>query len=171
MNNTQKKMVLIGAALMLLSCPTPSTAAFCPSVRSSSLGEIPQLKHHKLDVSNCKNVPDWLKENVARPATLSKVEFDQMKTVLQKSLTRYNFNNQSNSNFQIKSLYGVQCLPYIDEKGRKQIWINGFCGNDAIHQNPETEIIMAFDGGPCFFNSLIRAGSSKPVSIGIHGFA
>ena len=175
MNNTQKKMVLIGAALMLLSYSNPSTAAFCPVVRpcvkSPSLGEILQINYYRLDINNCKNVPNWLKESVASPATLSNEEFEQMKTVLQKSLTRYNLKNRSNSNIQIKGLYGVQCLPYIDKEGRKQIWINGFCGDDTMRQNPATEIIMVFDGGSCFFNSTIRMGSSKRASISIHGFA
>ena len=175
MNNMQKKMVLIGGALMLLSYSTPSTAAFYPEiqpcVKSPALGETLQLNYYKLDISNCKNVPNWLKENVASSATFSDEEFEQMKTVLHKSLMRYNLKNRSNSNFQIKGLYGVQCLPYIDKKGRRQIWINGFCGNDAMHQNPAIEIIMAFDGGPCFFNATIRTGSSKLASIGIHGFA
>ena len=175
MNNTQKKTVLIGGVLMLMAYSTPSTAAFYSAAwhcfKSPALGEILQLNYYRLDISNCKNIPNWLKGNVASPATLSNEEFEQMKTVLQKSLTRYNLKNRCNSNFQIKGLYGVQCLPYIDKKGRRQIWINGFCGNDAMHQNPAIEIIMAFDGGPCFFNSTIRMGSSKLASIDIHGFA
>ena len=175
MNNTQKKKVLIGATLMLLNHHNSSTAAFCPAVRacvkSPSQGEILQLNYYRLDISNCKNVPNWLKENIATPTTLSNEEFERVKTVLQKSLTRNNLKNRSSFNVQIKGLYGVQCLPYIDKKGRKQTWINGFCGDDAMHQNPANEIIMAFDGGPCFFNSTIRIDSGKLVSIGIHGFA
>ena len=175
MNNTQKKMILIGVMLMLLSYSTLSTAAFnpvvMPFIKSPALGEKFQLNYYRLNLSNSKNISGWLGENVASPATLSNEEFEQMKTLLQKSITRYNRKARGNPDFLIKGLYGVQYLPYIDKKGQKQIWINGFCGDDAKPQNPAIEVIFAFDGGPNFFNATIRAGSSKLVSVGIHGFA
>ena len=175
MNNTQKKMMLIGGILMLLSYSTLSTTALNrvvrPHIDRPTLGEEFQLNYYILNLGNSKNISNWLGGNVASPATLNNEEFVQMKIVLQKSITRYNRKARGNPDFLIKGLYGVQYLPYIDKKGQKQIWINGFCGDDAKPQNPAIEVIFAFDGGSSFFNATIRAGSSKPVSVGIHGFA
>ena len=177
MNNLQKRLALVGAALALQIFPVLSTAAYAyypfvrPLFQISQSKEIPQLKYYRLDTSNCKDCVDWLNKQSARPATLSNEEFEQMKSVLQKSITRHNLKNQGNNNFQISGHYGVQYLPYIDKEGKKQIWINGFCVNDELYQKPKTEIIEAFDGGSCFFNALIRSGTKKSVPISIHGFA
>ena len=174
-NNMQKRLVLIAASAILLTCPTQSTGAFYSFVQrhyqNSQLGEMSQLKYYMLDVSVSKNCPEWLRANMVSPATLSNEEFELMKVVLQISITRYNLKIKGYSYFQITGQYGVQYLPYIDKKGRKQIWVNGFCAGDEMYQKPETVIAMVFDGGSCFFNTLIRAGSRKTVFIGIHGLA
>ena len=94
-----------------------------------------------------------------------------MKTVLQKSITRYNLKNQTNHDFQIIGQYGVQYMPYFDKKGRKQIRINGFCAGEEVYQKPANELVMVLDGGSCYFGTVIRAGSRKAVSIGTNGFA
>ncbi len=102
---------------MLLSYSSQSTAAFYPFVRphydNPQPGEMPQLKYYRLDMSNCKTCPDWLRASATGPATLNNEEFEQMKTVLQKSITRYN------PDFQIAGQYGVQwyVLPEPAEEG------------------------------------------------------
>ena len=175
MNILRKELVIIGAVLAFLGYPTPATAALrsfvWPHYKNPQPGNTPQLKYYRLELLNDDKSLAQAKKDGISPATLSDAEVEQMKAVLQKSIRRYNLTNRANPELQITGQYGVQYQAYIDKRGRKQIWINGFCAGNEMYQKPETEVVAAFDGGSCFFNTTIRCGSSKVFSIGIHGSA
>ena len=172
MNILKKAWVMGGTTLIFSSfSPRPAVAFPHPArpyLQTSEPRETPRLKYYRLELSTCNNCPGFIKANVAGTVTLSNNEFEQMNKALINSIKQYNLKNQSNPDFQIVQDYSVQYAPFIDKKGRKRIWINGFC-NDA-DQRSGTEIATAFDGGNCFFNTTIRVGSTKPTIISIHGF-
>jgi hypothetical protein len=69
--------------------------------------------------------------------------------------------------------YGVQYKVYLSKKGKKLIWINGFCKEPSSispYKNLESEVVSAFDGGSCFFRTEIDLRRKKAVPIGINGF-
>ncbi len=91
-----------------------------------------------------------------------------MKHTLQLAVNKYNQKAGSSFKIDLKN-YGVQYSVYFDSKGRKAIWINGFC--DSMRSDPAVKIIEAFDGGSCFFNTNIYLGRKKLSMIAIHGVA
>ena len=60
-------------------------------------------------------------------------------------------------------------MPYVNEKGEKEIWINGFCDNKGTDW--KKEIIFVFDGGNCFFEIRLNLTTEECLAIGISGYS
>lgn len=114
--------------------------------------------------------------------TLSTTELEIATRLLTKCISDY--NNQISETFkkrgekkryarmyQIKSIsrYKVQFVPYINEKGEKEIWINGFCSD--FHADWKKEIVHVFDGGNCYFTVRLNISNSKCIAVGTNGYA
>ncbi|SDY06718.1 hypothetical protein SAMN05444411_1187 [Lutibacter oricola] len=65
--------------------------------------------------------------------------------------------------------YKIQYVPYLNQKGEKEIWINGFC--DDFNSDWRKEIISVFDGGNCYFTIKLNLSSGECLSIGTNGYA
>jgi len=114
--------------------------------------------------------------------SLSTTELDAATRLMTKCITDYNdqiregFKKRGEKNryarmYQIMSLskYKVQFVPYLNEKGEKEIWINGFCSN--YHTDWKTEIVHAFDGGNCYFTVRLNLTNNKCIAVGTNGYA
>jgi hypothetical protein len=114
--------------------------------------------------------------------TLSTTELDVTKKLLTKCITDYNdqiregFKKRGEKKryarmYRIMSLskYKVQFVPYLNEKGEKEIWINGFCSDH--HTDWKTEIVHAFDGGNCYFTVRLNISTNKCIGVGTNGYA
>lgn len=114
--------------------------------------------------------------------TLTTVELDSAMRLLTKCIT--DFNDQMREGFkrrgekkrytrifQIMSLskYKVQFVPYLNEKGEKEIWINGFCSD--YRADWKTEVVHAFDGGNCYFTVRLNIANNKCIAVGTNGNA
>ncbi|MER2999584.1 hypothetical protein [Pontibacter populi] len=73
--------------------------------------------------------------------------------------------------YQIDNLgnYKIQYVPYLNEKGEKEIWINGFC-ND-FDKDWRRKIIHVFDGGNCYFTIRLNLTTGERLGIGTNGYA
>ena len=94
-----------------------------------------------------------------------------MKKVLIKSIIHYNEKAKKHPELQVRAeKYIVQYVPYLDKKGKKQIWIHGSCDDYGVPaESVKTEIIEALDGGGCYLNAAMRVGRKKVVAIGTNG--
>jgi hypothetical protein len=114
--------------------------------------------------------------------TLSTTELDAATTLLTKCITDYNdqiregFKKRGEKKryarmYQVMSLskYKVQFVPYLNEKGEKEIWINGFCSDYNIDW--KTEIVHVFDGGNCYFTVRLNLTNNKCIAVGTNGYA
>ncbi|MBA9079913.1 hypothetical protein [Rufibacter quisquiliarum] len=73
--------------------------------------------------------------------------------------------------YQIENLsnYKIQYVPYLNGKGEKEIWINGFC-ND-FDKDWRRELIHVFDGGNCYFTIRLNLTTGERLGIGTNGYA
>jgi hypothetical protein len=73
--------------------------------------------------------------------------------------------------YKIKNLgtYIVQIVPYLNEQGEKEVWINGFC-ND-IGPFWRNQLVLVLDGGNCYFNMRINLTKRTLLSAGTNGYA
>ncbi|WP_192822579.1 hypothetical protein [Rufibacter sp. LB8] len=118
----------------------------------------------------------------SKPTELTEAEFDVVKKA---SLDYINdFNSATKEGFrkrgekkkyakmyQIKGLnnYNIQYVPYLNNKGEKEIWINGFC--NAFDQDWRKKIIYAFDGGNCYFTIRLNLTTGERLGIGTNGYS
>jgi hypothetical protein len=118
----------------------------------------------------------------AMTTSLSSAELEVVKRLLTKCIADY--NNQISESFkkrgeqskyarmyQIMRLgkYKIQVVPYINEKGEKEVWINGFCNH--FNTDWKTEIVQVFDGGNCYFTVRLNVSNNKCVAVGTNGYA
>jgi hypothetical protein len=114
--------------------------------------------------------------------TLSTTELDAATRLLTKCITDYNdqiregFKKRGEKKryarmYQVMTLskYKVQFVPYLNEKGEKEIWINGFCSDYDIDW--KTEIVHVFDGGNCYFTVRLNLTDNKCIAVGTNGYA
>ena len=118
----------------------------------------------------------------AKTVDLTKKEFNLLEKLLKKSIDSYNSKlNESAKNYgrseqfielyQIGKLknYMVQYVPYLNDEGQKEVWINGFCNQPK--PDWKTQIIYFLDGGNCIFNIRINLKTEKCLSIEINNIA
>lgn len=114
---------------------------------------------------------------------LSTDELNSIKEMVKECIENYNSQILESSKklrerkkyvkmYQIMKLdnYKIQCVPYLNEKGEKEVWINGFCnGFDVDYWR--NNIVYVFDGGNCFFTLRLNISTGKCLEIGINGYA
>jgi len=113
---------------------------------------------------------------------ITKAEFDFIEEVSRECISNYNKNVMNGFKkrgekrkyakmYQIKDLknYKIQYVPYLNEKGEKEIWINGFC--DDFDSDWKRDIIYVFDGGNCYFSIKLNVLTGECLAIGTNGYA
>jgi len=65
--------------------------------------------------------------------------------------------------------YKVQIVPFVNTRGEKEVWINGFC--NAFGTDWQTEIVQVFDGGNCYFTMRINLTTGECIEAGTNGYA
>lgn len=65
--------------------------------------------------------------------------------------------------------YKIQYVPFLNEKGEKEVWINGFCS--SFDSDWRKDIIHVFDGGNCYFTIRLNLSTGKCISAGTNGYA
>lgn len=114
---------------------------------------------------------------------LSTDELNSIKEMVKECIENYNSQILESSKklrerkkyvkmYQIMKLdnYKIQYVPYLNEKGEKEIWINGFCnGFDVDYWR--NNIVYVFDGGNCFFTLRLNISTGECLKIGINGYA
>ena len=142
-----------------------------------------------IDTSSITIIPinpkyDWLFENTEN-ANLNADELQQIETLLNEELKRYNKEQQiefdkvskkyPNERIEISDFvielkrYKRQYLPMINELGEKEILINCFCGEWG--EVGKTELVMAEDGGNCYFELKINLTKNKVLFLSVNGNA
>lgn len=114
--------------------------------------------------------------------SLSTTELDNARGLLNKCITDYNeqikegFKKRGEKRkyarmYQIMSLskYKIQIVPFINEKGEKEVWINGFCGDQL--NDWKTEVVHVFDGGNCYFSVRLNISKNECIAAGTNGYA
>jgi hypothetical protein len=73
--------------------------------------------------------------------------------------------------YKIKKLknYKTQYVPYINDQGEKEVWINGFC--NEFNADWKSEIVTVMDGGNCYFQIRINLEEGACYEIGTNGYA
>ena len=73
--------------------------------------------------------------------------------------------------YKIKKLknYKIQFVPYLNEQGEKEVWINGFCSGS--NSNWKKEIVWVMDGGNCYFQIRLNLTTGTCIEIGTNGYA
>ena len=118
----------------------------------------------------------------SKTSEITEAEFNFINDALKECVAKYNNNvkegfrkrkekRKNAKMYLIKDLknYKIQYVPYLNEKGEKEIWINGFCDN--FDSEWKRNIIYVFDGGNCFFNVKINVSTKECLSIGTNGYA
>lgn len=67
------------------------------------------------------------------------------------------------------SNYKIQYVPYLNKKGEKEIWINGFC-ND-FDEDWRRKIIHVFDDGNCYSTIRLNLTTGERLGTGTNGYA
>lgn len=105
-------------------------------------------------------------------ATLTQSEIDQMDSIVISVVSAYNNSLAADHDeYKIewqKNAYKKQLVPVLNEKGEKEIWVNCFC--DDADPNWKKEILIVFDGGPCYFNFKVNLSKRKVYDLEVNGF-
>ena len=118
----------------------------------------------------------------AKTTELTQAEFDLCKKKYKECIE--NYNNQITVGFKkrgekrkyakmykIMELqnYKIQYVPYLNDNGEKEIWINGFCKD--FDSGWGKKIISVFEGGNCFFTIRLNLSTGECLEIGTNGYA
>jgi hypothetical protein len=125
-------------------------------------------------------------QNSEHPAELSNEELKEIDTLLNTCINHYNVESEqqyrkwvkthpkekTSSNPDLIDLphYMLQYLPSMNNKGEKEIHIEGLC--DSFGEDWKTlDPAMIMDGGKCFFSLTINLHSKTYSDFGIHSVA
>lgn len=179
--NYKKITSCICAILIMMSLSSDASVFHVHLISSQScLADTSKTKFYEIDfdVMAGKILNAHGATIIMSDAYLTEHEFIMMKKVLFRSVARFNKATRKYPGMEIDlKKYSVQYLTYLDENGRKIIWLNGFCEDISLLFTPELirnynrEIVSPFDGGSCYFNTRIFSKSKKIVTIYIHGSA
>jgi len=88
------------------------------------------------------------------PAKLSEKEIASVKNFLREAVNAY--NTEQRKDFAIGNLaeYKFQFIAFFNEKGGKEVWVNGLCSD--FERDWRSEIIQVKDGGSCYFNLYVN---------------
>jgi hypothetical protein len=113
---------------------------------------------------------------------LSKAEIAEIETLFKASIAEREkqfydydakFPKKVNKNeYVLKPInaYSRQYVATINEKGEKQVLINCFCDGHEF-PNWQTELVVVFDGGNCYFELTINLLTKKTTAFYVNGEA
>lgn len=121
-------------------------------------------------VLNYDSSDHWSLRKGLKPASLDEDEVNMVRALLVKAMTEHNQKNNDNTYFQLDPLekYRMQLVPYINEKGEKEVWVNCFCSNEGSRWRKW--VISWEDGGKCFFNLTIYLSLKTSSLIAVNGY-
>jgi hypothetical protein len=132
-----------------------------------------------LDTSNFVVLPfdqkfDWIFSDSYKPANLTDEEILQLDTLIRKCATEMNNSLEE----KIREYYSIdfkkynykrQYIAVFNNKGEKEIWVNGFC--NTWNKRWKEELIFVHDGGNCYFNLKINLSTKNCYQISVNGYA
>ncbi len=68
-----------------------------------------------------------------------------------------------------KYKYKFQYVAAINNKGEKEVWINGFCNTQDSRW--KEEILLVNDGGNCYFNLKLNLSTKECFQVAVNGYA
>lgn len=102
----------------------------------------------------------------ARGTTLSGPDIKLIETLANQAIAAYNSSEKyqriENEN------YKVQLIAVINEKGEKEVWVNGFCSTFG-DENWRKSTLVVNDGGSCYFNLKINLTTKRCYDLGVNG--
>ena len=99
-----------------------------------------------------------------KEASLSANEVHQIGDLANKCIDEYNKGKWE----KIDKNYKIQLVPFVNEKGEKEVWVNCFCWYDGDWRK---NIAGMMDGGSCFFNLKINLNRKKYYHLIVNGYA
>lgn len=105
----------------------------------------------------------------ARPAALGKDEIGEVESLLKKAVDEYNARQKSKDQIINLAEYKRQFVPFVNEKGEKEIWVNCFCSENF--DDWRTRVVAVEDGGKCFFNLRVNLTAKKYGNLNVNGEA
>lgn len=117
---------------------------------------------------------NWPFNNSYIPASLTGKEMEEIDSLINIGISEYNksLTSQARNDYGIdlkKYKYRKQYVAALNERGEKEVWVNGFCS--TIGETWRKEILLAKDGGNCYFNLKINLMTRKCFDISVNGYA
>jgi len=103
---------------------------------------------------------------------LTKQDLKIIYGLLTACINSHNFNRDTTNTFSKYihlSKYKLQYVPFIDSKGDKKVYINGFCVLDDFTYWKQTLVDVA-DGGSCFFHVTLNLTTNKYEKLFINAY-
>jgi len=108
----------------------------------------------------------------ASSTELTKQDLKIIYGLLTACINSHNFNRDTTNTFSKYihlSKYKLQYVPFIDSKGDKKVYINGFCVLDDFTYWKQTLVDVA-DGGSCFFHVTLNLTTNKYEKLFINAY-
>jgi len=112
----------------------------------------------------------WVFEK-ARPTELSVADVAVADSIVEAAITEWNRSLDSEINLRVHPLneYKRQLVAVINGKGEKEVWVNCFCNRDWGRYREE--VLVADDGGACYFNIKINLTTKTSYDLMVNGEA
>ncbi|MFC5269665.1 hypothetical protein [Adhaeribacter terreus] len=164
-------------SLLIISCTQKSKNE--ATYAKQDITEIPSpIKQSPIDTSKIAVIEfdqtgNWPFDNSCKPISLSKNELIVIDSLLHICANNYNKQLEEivkkSYKIDFKNYnYKLQYVAVVNNKGEKEVWINGFC--DPLDHNWKKEIIHVKDGGNCFFNLKINLSTKSCSNISVNGY-
>ena len=107
-------------------------------------------------------------------ATLNESDSSKLEILIYQSIQQYN-SKLSKQKFKYYGVdtgrlhYKMQIIPAMNNKGQKEVWINGFCS--PFNKIWKEQIVLVHDGGNCYFNFKINLDTKEYYSFFVNGYA
>ena len=144
-----------GASVRPAPLSQPSAAAAAASLDTSLYTILPYSPNSHLPLRG------------VRPASLGTDEVDSIEVILRAMVQEQNARGRAHlSNL---TQYKRQYVAVINAKGEKEVWVNCFC--QLVSPAWRKEIVVVYDGGPCFFHLVVNLSKHQYYSVMINGDA
>ena len=117
-----------------------------------------------------QNVVKSIHGESATPSDLTDSELLNIEKILVEAVGYDYTKDLSKQLFKVNvAQYGRQYIPTLNNNGEKIVWINLFCDN--IELIPTDKLIVAMDGGKCYFRITINLNKLSYSGLVFNGFA
>jgi hypothetical protein len=111
----------------------------------------------------------------AKPLDLSSADVSQIKLLLILARNEYNHTIQDSIRM-IRPFenYRLQWVPFINEKGEKEVWVSGLCKRSLdsdIMKQWKKKLIVVRDGGNCYFHLRVNLTLESYTNVSVNGRA